>query len=510
LTGVLEERRADVRRAQAINVTAPFARWNDVINRLRDLDVEAFLRSNEKQLASDADLAGIDLRAWETQVRLHLPVFTRGDVVHAAAAVYAKIRDRVLVRAGAIGEARECADRRSYASLVTGNEIVRRDGALCDARGRVLHRLEFREVPPRVGEVFQAKLHYLRSPRADTFLELGHFLPGAEFPITYVAFSPCDRHYIEDALCAVGLRVQGGEIVCLTRMHGVSPLPPNLISLTICHAMRQLRSLRAWRYVVTAVNPTLGFTGQAFVGAGFHPFAVSPVLYMYDARGQYVTRRLAGSNATEGEFDALPNLLLCRALGKAAHHAVAAIREVARAGGGEGLDWSASEGVGRVVADRPTWDGQLTEFRQLLESAWSVDTVHPGYIPRLGHGPSSRGQCGVSSVWLAIELGRRYGWQPTYCYGDLYFDDPSIAAVHHHCWLEAGGDDSPDRVIIDITADQAAGFAGRVISGRVGELRARGIHYVARSRLATGQLPADRVWPRYLALRERLWIRTVR
>lgn len=154
---------------------------------------------------------------------------------------------------------------------------------------------------------------------------------------------------------------------------------------------------------------------------------------------------------------------------------------------------------GTSVGEPPTLDpDELRHYRQRLEAAWSLSTAHPSYARE----PlSSKGQCGVSSVWLARQLRLRE-IESTYCYGRLSFDNPSISSVDHHCWIEIGSSSDATRQVIDLTCDQADGFEEKVIYRRHDELARVGIRYEPVTRLAVDDLPDDRVWSRYTRLEE--------
>jgi hypothetical protein len=115
-------------------------------------------------------------------------------------------------------------------------------------------------------------------------------------------------------------------------------------------------------------------------------------------------------------------------------------------------------------------------------------------------GPPSRGQCGVSSVWLARELADVFHVMPTYCYGDLLFPDGSGEPVTHHCWVEVGDENNPGRTVIDLTSDQVDPSRDGVVCGSHDELLAGGMNYEAHSRLGLEDVERDRVWHRFVLL----------
>jgi hypothetical protein len=143
------------------------------------------------------------------------------------------------------------------------------------------------------------------------------------------------------------------------------------------------------------------------------------------------------------------------------------------------------------------WLKQLRSYRQRLEDAWSQRTVHPSYLGDKFDPTSSRGQCGVSSVWLARELHVSHSVKTTYCYGDLLFPGSRSKPVKHHCWLEMGSAGDPSRLVIDLTCDQADDLDEPVLCAPHDKLLAQGLNYVSHTRSDFDDLTQDRVWYRY-------------
>jgi hypothetical protein len=94
----------------------------------------------------------------------------------------------------------------------------------------------------------------------------------------------------------------------------------------------------------------------------------------------------------------------------------------------------------------------LTAYRKQVEQGWSKATAHPSYE---GADGSPVGQCGVSSAWLQRRLLEDHGIATAYCYGAVYSNHRVVGA--DHCWLELGA--GPDRLVIDVTADQMPGVS---------------------------------------------------
>jgi hypothetical protein len=87
--------------------------------------------------------------------------------------------------------------------------------------------------------------------------------------------------------------------------------------------------------------------------------------------------------------------------------------------------------------------GLLAGYREIVEPAWSTDTIHPGYTV---DGPA--GQCGVTAAWLQERLLADHGVTTLYCKGSVYRGTVLVSA--DHCWLAV----ARDGAVIDLTADQ--------------------------------------------------------
>ena len=447
-------------------------------------------------MQTDASIADVDLRTFERQVRLHLPsVSERHHTEAGYHEAYDAVRAIALVRAGRISQELEQAELHANASLLLPKTFrVRRDLTLEAADGSTL-RLRFDAVKPSIGHIYQSHLHYLRSVRADTRLHFGLFLPGADYPLTYVSLSRCDRPYMADTLIASNLDCRREDCIVLTRMYGLPRLPPNLMSLTLRHVIMTLRQSKLAKVLLTAYNPLLGFDGAAFRASGFHPFATAPVTYKYTERGEFTTRR-NGRDAARTGYGMPPNILLARGIDRSLQREINNQVHIVNISPADYRNKVKVDGTLPDI-DASIWLKQLQSYRRLLESAWSLKTVHPSYLGEGQDGPLSRGQCGVSSVWLASELRDAFGVEATYCYGDLEFLDGLSASVNHHCWIEIGRRDDATRLVIDLTCDQAESLHEPVLCATHDDLVRQGMNYIARTRLSFEDLPADRVWHRY-------------
>jgi hypothetical protein len=468
---------------------------------LREPYVEDCIRLNRDRIKRDAKLVGINVRTYETQVRLHLPAL-RDEL--GSSAQFSKMYDRVqpiaLVRAAGIRQALEKAVLYANTSLLLPKDYHARRNLLLSADDGSKIDLSFRPVRPSVGYLYQSHLHYLRSVRSDTYLHYGIFLPGAKYPLTYVALSVCDRPYIADSLVASRLNCVREECLVLTRMYGLPGVPKNLMSITLRYVIRALRMANQARVVLTAYNPLLGFTGSAFQASGFRPFAVAPVSYRYTEVGEFTTRR-GGADAPLRCHDAPPNVLTVRGVDKLSQKEIISRIRLTKI---SMKDYTTKTSTGRQlpVLTASDWIELFLDYRKRLENAWSLETIHPSYLGEKTAGPASRGQCGVSSVWLARELHRNFEVDATYCYGDLIFRDSWSKPVNHHCWIEIGDEHDPARMVIDLTCDQADSLSDPVLYDRHDRLLGQGLDYRSKTRLALDDLAKDRVWHRYEALED--------
>ncbi|WP_405541040.1 hypothetical protein OG478_52550 [Streptomyces phaeochromogenes] len=478
------------RQAQAVqHLDQPSMTWSALVGELRDPLIDEFSRQCRGFVAADAELCEISARDFDIQLRLHAPLVFKAGCSQSYASLYGEMRPRLIARCSRISSYVKDADLGANSSLLLGGGEARRNFTVRRPDGSSVG-VNFDLVPPGHGYLYQSKLHYMLSPRADTMVEAGCYLQGASHPVTYLAFSVCDRPGIVQALRLQGIPAERGNLLILTRALGLSGAVRNLMSFTVGQAVKSLRAMGC-KFIVTAFNPLLGFTGSALHATNFTPFATAPVAYFYDQFGSYVTRRKSFSDkCMDRQSGNYRNLLVVLGTDSAARKEIRKVKT---------LQHVAEPTNGTSVGEPPTLDpDELRHYRQRLEAAWSLSTAHPSYARE----PlSSKGQCGVSSVWLARQLRLRE-IESTYCYGRLSFDNPSISSVDHHCWIEIGSSSDATRQVIDLTCDQADGFEEKVIYRRHDELARVGIRYEPVTRLAVDDLPDDRVWSRYTRLEE--------
>jgi hypothetical protein len=144
----------------------------------------------------------------------------------------------------------------------------------------------------------------------------------------------------------------------------------------------------------------------------------------------------------------------------------------------------------------------LRRFKRLLSQSWSPETAYLSTPAPELHciAGNPRGQCGVSSVWLAEMLDCEYSIRSTFCLGSVIFDGQDAENLLDHYWLEIDGE-SGEELILDLTCDQAQGFNRQIVFDSRTDLEREHVHYIPRERVDVSDLPPnDPVWSRYRRL----------
>jgi hypothetical protein len=168
---------------------------------------------------------------------------------------------------------------------------------------------------------------------------------------------------------------------------------------------------------------------------------------------------------------------------------------------GVGVQDRAVAGATRTPDPTLVLEPTLERFRSLLSEGWSPDTAYPSTPPELNWiAGNPRGQCGVSSVWLAEVLDCEYSIRSTFCMGSVIFDEQDAENLLDHCWLEIDSE-SCEELILDLTCDQAQGFHRQIVFDSRAQLDQEHVHYIPRERVDVSDLPPnDPVWSRYRRL----------
>ena len=140
--------------------------------------------------------------------------------------------------------------------------------------------------------IFQNNLHYIKRYRKDTYESYGIFLNNDEYPICYASLSISDRTYLSNALIKLNIIQDTDEYKALTmtRAFGFNGIPKNMMSKLFDKIYKTYKN-NDLNFILTALNPMVGFQGSIFKGSSYFIFATSPMEYKYDKNGLYLNRR---------------------------------------------------------------------------------------------------------------------------------------------------------------------------------------------------------------------------
>jgi len=451
-------------------------------------DAKNVLTKEREQLETDAKACRSSLRELEIQTLLHLPLLKRENWQDTRAS-YRQVRDAVKQRASLISQFRTNTLASADLVNITPEMQVTRSGIKTIDDRHI--KIDVKAVTASIGHLYQAKLHYLLSPRADIVYEWGLFEENCEYPLLYLGFTLTDPRIL------ASLGNLNPPPLTLARAGSIVDLPRNAFSYTIAQVANKLREKEGKiSGFVTAVNPYLGFTAASVCAGGFQCFATRPVNYWYDEYGSFTTRRFRTERSRLSTQLMPPNIQFFRKAGKSTSFPA--------------LNMQHQKELPPVPSTASINTLSPHEFRSIVEEVafserkkvaqhWTERTKHPDFIGRSPQSESA-GQCGVTSVHVARALIRRIpGIKISYCYGDLLSSTDSIKGIHRHCWLLASM--SGVKLVVDCTPDQEGGIPGReVLVLTDDELQHLGLSYEARTERTVDALVHDRVWPRYLKL----------
>lgn len=479
--------------------------WRGIVEALRDPDIEHVLYAVDKDTSELGQRLRIPVRDIRTQLRLHLPLFSRRELQSTHAKTLGlETLERLEPDLTRTAEALHHSIARAGLSAATQALGLGRASGGLEALATQWNSIQDSGhatpavVERTVGLYIERNLHYLRAPRADSIRMYGVTRGAAAMPMAYLALSACDRGYVWEALRTALGNVSRDNVLVLSRVYALPGCPKNTLSWLLRHLRRELAT-DGYTHLITAVNPMLGFSGASFLASAFRPFATSPVNYAYDSDLRYVTRR-TGLSHVGRLLDTPNNLLLVKGLNRHSQRRVEAADRlivIEKKAYEEGD--SPSDEASPVLSLRP----KLEEFRSRLEESWRPWTAYPGSerdFPWRQGDPT--GQCGVSSAWLAKELKTNFSLNTTFCRGSLRFASDSIQDVPDHCWLEVSVNRG-EKFILDLTCDQAQGFSRRIVLDPALRLEKSGIFYCPIERTSCDELETNGVWERLqLLLRE--------
>jgi hypothetical protein len=315
------------------------------------------------------------------------------------------------------------------------------------------------------------------------------FVESFDYPLAYLSVNALDRSYKLEAL-RTALCFEVPEMACLdaARIYGSGHVPKNTISFLISWASERLAETD-YHFLTTAVNPMLGFTGTSMLAAGFRPYALCPVAYGYDTKGEYATRR--NNPVCAARLHTPPNILFVKGLSRAGRRRVKKLATV------HSIPAATHHAAWRSLVSEQTshrLEATVERLREELEQAWNNLTRYhrTAYSP---DDPISKGQCGVTSAYIAREL-QKQGQEVLFCEGDVSFPG-NVQPIKNHCWVKLPSFGPANRqirdVIIDLTADQS-GFEEQVICETDLALKARGIHYHQAREVEPRVVDAGHLW----------------
>jgi hypothetical protein len=295
------------------------SRSSAVIEEHKDALIESIVAPCAHDIDTLAAYLGIDKGYLSVQVRLLLPRYSRAELEGAEARPMVRIALTQLRSALSEFEIHYKRHRgmNLIDSIAPDAKLVGKLGELrFTASSGLAVPVRFGHVTPEDGIEIQERIHYIHKARDDTAFHLGLFARDSDFPVCYCAVSSCDREYQREALSKyLGEEIPMEDVAVLTRAYGYSPLPANSMSKMFDLAARTVREETGKRYLITALNPFLGFKGSIFFGSSFRVFATSPMSYNYDMQGLYSNRRNSAETLSQN-YPTPPILWLARPIAR--------------------------------------------------------------------------------------------------------------------------------------------------------------------------------------------------
>lgn len=445
--------------------------FEDIKDECHFHDLEFLIEANKTQIEKFAYENEIDVETIIKQIKLHAPQFekrlytTRSflkknifPILSSILEEYKKNFEEYLELCG--GDVFNKGDQLAWDKKRNkeGNKKI-----FFMVKGKPEIKGEIKIVEKTAGDFIEENLHYLRASRNDSIVRLGLFLDNYELPICYMNFSAIDRDDKWKALCkSLDENINKCEVIELSRVFGCGNLPQNSISLLTAYATRYFRKIN-FSYMITAVNITLGFSGNSILASRFVPYAIRPINYYYDENNQYCTKR-KGKYTHSCNNKMPPNILFVREVGQST---------------GKVSKYCKLIDIGNNYSYNETaMEHEIYAIRQELEGVWNEKTRYHGtIIDRNSY--ISKGQCGVSSLLLARILEKR-GYEVKFCEGDAIFPKGDQSIINH-CWIKViNYNKRKENVIIDITADQN-GYWQKILFKTEADLKKLKIHYSVKS-----------------------------
>lgn len=261
----------------------------------------------------------------EIQLKLHLPlIFNEKGIPDTDLEVIPNILLKII-------DLRFSSYQKNHEEFIekSGTSKLRFDDSIiannCIVSSTENYIFNFADVENNTGNFIEKNLHYLRIEKKND-LRIGLFLEDKQMPICYMSYHLNDREYKSTILSQIiESTVMNSDIANLSRVYGFGNLPKNTISKMIAYSVTRLKSLGV-DYIISAVNPFMGFNGTSLLASGFVPFAYCPVIYRYDITGSYVNVRATWE--VDNRIFIAPNLLFVKGMSCRANKSLRKINKI--------------------------------------------------------------------------------------------------------------------------------------------------------------------------------------
>jgi len=295
-----------------------------LIYSLQDEHIEHLIQAGKPHIAEAAGKLGIDENYLAVNARVYLPYYTSEQIhnkqnsIPLVKEILAKLKNNI----GDFQDSYHQHRKLNGVDQLPKNETLKLkdSGGMMQISASVKNiKVSFGIVPDDIGFNIQDKLHYIHNKRNDTIYHFGLFIEDYPNPICYCSISKCDRNYQSNSLAqTIDTPITQDSILVATRAFGFSPLPSNMMSKLFDNIARYIKNesqknkTEKHNYIITALNPFLGFNGASFLGASFVPYATSPMEYKYNQNGEYLTRKTSSESVIKQSYTTPPILWLAR------------------------------------------------------------------------------------------------------------------------------------------------------------------------------------------------------
>jgi len=269
--------------------------YNCLLSNCKHNQIDTYVIEQENIITEYSRKNNIDIKEIKKQIRLHLPKF---EIIHIKDNnFWCNELEPILnnrfksYTVDFTNYLNECG----YKRISSGNFKIK-NNVIFEENSNENIDIDIREVEENEAIFIEEKLHYLHTCRTDGFYRIGLYIKGYKLPICYMSFCKIDRiDKLETIKKSLNINnLDSSKIIELSRVFGCGNLPSNTISFLIAFGTRYYRNL-GYKYMITAVNPYLGYRGTSIMASNFLPFAIRPVKYIYSTiTGEYAPIRTNG------------------------------------------------------------------------------------------------------------------------------------------------------------------------------------------------------------------------